>query len=112
MVEARVAAKNGDLARAVSVLDKCYKSLSETTSAQADDILCVALCVELKEMAYVLSGLSPHSWQRTTARGDSTDSTSLVQAYQTPSRYGNSISDYVVREPIISSKTSTSSVIF
>lgn len=50
MVEARVAAKIGDLARVVSVLDKCYKSLSETTSAQADDILCVALCVELKEM--------------------------------------------------------------
>ncbi|KAG8655220.1 E3 ubiquitin-protein ligase WAV3 isoform X2 [Manihot esculenta] len=99
MAEARVAAENGDLARAVSVLDRCYKSLSETASAQAGDRLCVALCAELKEMqermanrqvyetsgrAYVLSGLSSHSWQRATARGDSTDSTSLVQAYQTP----------------------------
>ena len=65
-----------------------------------DSGLCVALSAELKEMqermanqrvyeqsgrAYVLSGLSSHSWQRATARGDSTDSTSLVQAYQTPS---------------------------
>ncbi|XP_021650025.2 E3 ubiquitin-protein ligase WAV3 isoform X2 [Hevea brasiliensis] len=100
MAEARVAAENGDLARAVSVLESCYKSLSETASAQTGDRLCVALCAELKEMqermanrqvyetsgrAYVLSGLSSHSWQRATARGDSTDSTSLVQAYQTPS---------------------------
>ncbi|KDP44028.1 hypothetical protein JCGZ_05495 [Jatropha curcas] len=100
MSEARVAAENGDLARAVSVLDSCYKSLSETPSAQAGDRLCVALCAELKEMqermasrqvyessgrAYVLSGLSSHSWQRATARGDSTNSTSLLQAYQTPS---------------------------
>lgn len=100
MAEARTAAENGELARAVSVLDICYKSLSETVSAQAGDRLCVALCAELKEMqermanrqvyetsgrAYVLSGLSSHSWQRATARGDSTDSTSLVQAYQTPS---------------------------
>ncbi|XP_048233951.1 E3 ubiquitin-protein ligase WAV3 isoform X2 [Ricinus communis] len=100
MAEARAAAENGDLARAVSVLESCYKSLSETASAQAGDRLCVAICAELKEMqermanrqvyeasgrAYVLSGLSSHSWQRATARGDSTDSTSLVQAYQTPS---------------------------
>lgn len=100
MSEARVAAENGDLACAVSVLESCYKSLSETASAQAGDRLCVALCAELKEMqermanrqvyeasgrAYVLSGLSSHSWQRATARGDSTESTSLVQSYQTPS---------------------------
>lgn len=100
MAEARVAAENGNLACAVSVLEKCCKALSETASAQAGDRLCIALCAELKEMqermanrrvyeesgrAYVLSGLSSHSWQRATARGDSTDSTSLVQAYQTPS---------------------------
>ncbi|KAG8644610.1 E3 ubiquitin-protein ligase WAV3 isoform X2 [Manihot esculenta] len=100
MAEARVAAENGDLIRAVSILESCYKSLSESASAQAGDRLCVALCAELKEMqermanrqayetsgrAYVLSGLSSHSWQRATARGDSTDSASLVQAYQTPS---------------------------
>ncbi|GFS30891.1 zinc finger (C3HC4-type RING finger) family protein [Actinidia rufa] len=59
--EARVTAEQGDLAGVVSVLEG----------------------VVLK--AYVLSGLSSHSWQRATARGDSTDSTSLVQSYQTPS---------------------------
>ncbi|XP_016489603.2 E3 ubiquitin-protein ligase WAV3 isoform X1 [Nicotiana tabacum] len=100
MAEARAAAENGDLAAAVSVLEHCRKQLSETASAQARDKLCLALDAELKEMqermanrrvyetsgrAYVLSGLSSHSWQRATARGDSTDSTSLIQAYQTPS---------------------------
>lgn len=100
MAEARVAAESGDLARAVSVLENCSKALSESASARAGDRLCTALYSELKEMqermanrhvyessgrAYVLSGLSSHSWQRATARGDSTDSTSLVQAYQTPS---------------------------
>ncbi|KAJ8751307.1 hypothetical protein K2173_016489 [Erythroxylum novogranatense] len=100
MAEARVAAENGDLSRAVSVLDVCFRALSETATAKAGDRLCAALCAELKEMqermsdrqvyetsgrAYVLSGLSSHSWQRATARGDSTDSASLVQAYQTSS---------------------------
>nr|KYP68550.1 hypothetical protein KK1_022181 [Cajanus cajan] len=100
MSEARVAAERGDLSTAVSVLDTCHKALSETVSAQAGDRLCVSLSAELKEMqermanqriyeqsgrAYVLSGLSSHSWQRATARGDSTDSSSLVQSYQTPS---------------------------
>ncbi|KAH7561059.1 hypothetical protein ACOSP7_016386 [Xanthoceras sorbifolium] len=100
MAEARAAAEHGDLANAVSVLESCRRALSETVSARARDRLCVALGAELKEMqermanrrvyessgrAYVLSGLSSHSWQRATARGDSTDSTSLVQAYQTPS---------------------------
>ncbi|PHU03881.1 hypothetical protein BC332_29132 [Capsicum chinense] len=100
MAEARAAAENGDLGAAVSVLAHCRKKLSETVSAQAGDRLCLALDAELREMqermanrrvyetsgrAYVLSGLSSHSWQRATARGDSTDSTSLIQAYQTPS---------------------------
>ncbi|KAG8387654.1 hypothetical protein BUALT_Bualt02G0043800 [Buddleja alternifolia] len=100
MAEARAAAERADLASAVSVLEKCRRELSETMSARAGDRLCVSLDAELKEMqermanrrvyetsgrAYVLSGLSSHSWQRATARGDSTDSTSLVQAYQTPS---------------------------
>lgn len=99
MAEARAAAENGDLARAVSVLESCGKALSETASTRAGDRLCIALCAELKEMqdrmasrrvyetsgrAYILSGLSSHSWQRATARGDSTDSTNLMQAYQTP----------------------------
>ncbi|KAI4334378.1 hypothetical protein L6164_019078 [Bauhinia variegata] len=100
MAEARVAAERSDLGAAVSILENCHKALSETASAKAGDRLCVALSAELKEMqdrmanqrvyeqsgrAYVLSGLSSHSLQRATARGDSTDSTSLVQAYQTPS---------------------------
>lgn len=100
MAEARAAAERGDLSGAVSVLESCRRMLSETVSSQAGDRLCFALIAELKEMqermanrrvyeasgrAYVLSGLSSHSWQRATARGNSTDSGSLVQAYQTPS---------------------------
>ncbi|CDP07090.1 unnamed protein product [Coffea canephora] len=100
MAEARAAAEGGDLAAAVSVLEHCRKQLADSVSHKAGDRLCIALDAELREMqermadrqiyetsgrAYVLSGLSSHSWQRATARGDSTDSTSLVQAYQTPS---------------------------
>lgn len=100
MVQARTAAEGGDLAGGVAILENCRKVLSSTVSAKSHDRLCVALDAELKEMqermasrhvyeasgrAYVLSGLSSHSWQRATARGDSTDGSSLVQAYQTPS---------------------------
>lgn len=100
MVEARKAAEEGDLTRAVSTLESFRKVLSGTLSAKSGDRLCIALDAELKEMqermvsrhvyehsgrAYILSGLSSHSWQRATARGDSTDGSSLVQAYQTPS---------------------------
>lgn len=100
MLEAKAAAEQGDLTSAVSILENCRKQLSETVSARAGDRLCIALDAELKEMqermanrhtyetsgrAYVLSGLSSHSWQRATARGDSTDSWSVVGAYQTPS---------------------------
>ncbi|XP_057526837.1 E3 ubiquitin-protein ligase WAV3 [Amaranthus tricolor] len=96
MSEARSAAEHGDLSRAVSILETCRETLSKSVSAQ--DPLCVALINELKEMqdrmssrqvyeasgrAYVLSGLSSHSWQRATARGDTTSSTNLSQAYQT-----------------------------
>ncbi|XP_059628323.1 E3 ubiquitin-protein ligase WAV3 [Cornus florida] len=100
MAQARTAAEQGDLAGAVSTLECCRRVLSETVSAKSRDRLCVALDAELKEMqermasrhvyeasgrAYILSGLSSHSWQRATARGDSTDGSSLVQSYQTPS---------------------------
>ncbi|KAJ4822285.1 hypothetical protein Tsubulata_006390 [Turnera subulata] len=100
MAEARVAAENGDLNRAVSILENCCQALTESASAKAGDGLYMGLYAELKEMqermssrrtyeesgrAYVLSGLSSHSWQRATARGDSTDTTSLLRAYQTPS---------------------------
>ncbi|KAL5990601.1 hypothetical protein ACLOJK_011504 [Asimina triloba] len=100
MAEARAAAEGGDLAAAVSILERRRKELAESAAFRAGDQLCAALNAELKEMqermatrrvyeasgrAYVLSGLSSHSWQRATARGDSTDGTSLVQVYQTPS---------------------------
>lgn len=98
--EAKAAAERGDLAAAVSVLELCREKLAESVSWKARDRLCVSLDAELREIqermsnrqiyetsgrAYVLSGLSSHSWQRATARGDSTESTSLLQAYQTPS---------------------------
>ncbi|XP_052186557.1 E3 ubiquitin-protein ligase WAV3-like isoform X2 [Diospyros lotus] len=97
MAEARAAAERGDLAGAVSVLECCRKALSETISAQTGDQLCIALDAELKEMqermsnrrvyessgrAYVLSGLSSHSSQRATSRGNSAETTSF--SYQTP----------------------------
>ncbi|XAR59989.1 hypothetical protein NMG60_11033196 [Bertholletia excelsa] len=100
MAEARSAAERGDLAAASSILECCRNVLSESVSAQAGDQLYVALAAELKEMqermvnrqvyessgrAYVLSGLSSHSWQRATARGDSSDTTTIVHSYQTPS---------------------------
>ncbi|XP_039037420.1 E3 ubiquitin-protein ligase WAV3-like isoform X2 [Hibiscus syriacus] len=100
IAEARTAAEQGDLIGAVSILENCRRVSSDTVSAKSHDRLCVALDAELKEMeermasrhvyevsgrAYILSGLSSHLWQRATARGDSTDGSSLVQAYQTPS---------------------------
>ncbi|KAL6994756.1 hypothetical protein U1Q18_044636 [Sarracenia purpurea var. burkii] len=100
MARARSSAENGDLAGAVSILESCRRVLSDTVSAKSRDGLCIALDAELKEMqermasrhvyessgrAYILSGLSSHSWQRATARGDSMDGSSLVRAYQTPS---------------------------
>ncbi|CAA0815061.1 Zinc finger (C3HC4-type RING finger) family protein [Striga hermonthica] len=100
MSEARVAAERGELALAGSILENCRKMLSETVSARGGDRLCLALDAELREMgermasrqvyetsgrAYMLSGLSSHSWQRATARGDSTEGSGLVHAYQTPS---------------------------
>ncbi|KAD7479704.1 hypothetical protein R6Q59_008525 [Mikania micrantha] len=100
MAEARVAAERGNLAAATSVLEDCRKKLSESVSARGADRLCIGLIAELREMkermanrrvyessgrAYVLSGLSSHSWQRATARGDSTEMTSQIQSYQTQS---------------------------
>ncbi|KAK1396438.1 von Willebrand factor, type A protein [Heracleum sosnowskyi] len=100
MAEARAAAEQGDLAGAISILESCRNMLSQTVSAKAQDHLCIALDAELNEMqermasrhvyeasgrAYILSGLSSHSWQRATSRGDSIDSSSLVQSYQTRS---------------------------
>ncbi|KAK1266117.1 hypothetical protein QJS04_geneDACA015321 [Acorus gramineus] len=100
MAEARSAAERGDLSEAVLILEARRKALAESVAGMAGDRLCAALDAELREMqermasrqryeelgrAYVLAGLSSHSWQRATTRGDSTDSTSLVLSYQTPS---------------------------
>lgn len=100
MAEARTAAELGYLAGAVSILENYRRSLSLTISGKCQDPLCLGLDAELKEMqlrmatrhdyevsgrGYILSGLSSHSWQRATTRGDWTDSSSLAQAYQTPS---------------------------
>ncbi|KAI3839930.1 hypothetical protein MKW92_016094 [Papaver armeniacum] len=99
MSESRDAAERGDLSGAWSILDSCQKELSETTSARAGNQLCAALDSELKEIrsrmqnmqiyessgrAYVLSGMSSHSGQRATTRGDS-DSSGFVHVYQTKS---------------------------
>lgn len=96
--EARVLAECGDLTEAVSVLETCRGILTESVSGRAGDPLCVTLCAELKETqermasrqvyeasgrAYVLAGLSSHSWQRATTRGDMSDSTTT--SYQTQS---------------------------
>ncbi|KAF7086746.1 hypothetical protein CFC21_090005 [Triticum aestivum] len=100
MAAARFSAERGELAHAVSLLEDCRRMIMGSASGQSGDRLCQSLDAELKEMqermasrqryeasgrAYVLSGLSSHSWQRATARGDSTDSESLIQAYQTTS---------------------------
>ncbi|KAL6652416.1 hypothetical protein ACP70R_011341 [Stipagrostis hirtigluma subsp. patula] len=97
---AHAAAERGALSEAVTILEDCRRVLSESVARQSGDRLCMALDAELREMqerlasrqlyeasgrAYMLSGLSSHSWQRATARGDSTDSTTLVHSYQTPS---------------------------
>ena len=100
MAAARFSAERGELTHAVSLLEDCRRMIMASASGKSGDRLCQSLDAELKEMqermasrqryeasgrAYVLSGLSSHSWQRATARGDSTDSESLVQAYQTTS---------------------------
>ncbi|XP_026447737.1 E3 ubiquitin-protein ligase WAV3-like [Papaver somniferum] len=101
MSESRDAAERGDLSGAWSILESCQKELTETTSARAGNQLCAALDSELKEIrsrmqnmqidessgrAYVLSGMSSHSGQRATTRGDtSSDSSGFVHVYQTKS---------------------------
>ncbi|KAF8117403.1 hypothetical protein N665_0011s0119 [Sinapis alba] len=101
MAQARSLAEDGAFEVAVKVIENFRLVLAETVAGKSHDRFCVALDMELKEMqdrmrsshvyealgrAYVLSGLSSHSWQRATARGNSSrDGSSFVQAYQTPS---------------------------
>ncbi|KAI0493463.1 hypothetical protein KFK09_023580 [Dendrobium nobile] len=99
MAEARMAAERGALSEAVSILEAQRSILSMSAARQSGDRLCVSLDAELREMqermesrqryeesgrAYMLSGLSSHSWQRATTRGTSTDSSGLTHSYQTP----------------------------
>nr|AAO22679.1 unknown protein [Arabidopsis thaliana] len=98
MSEARVLADGGDLSGAVGILRNRERELSETPSAQSSDRLCQSLSSELSALqermtsrrmyrtsgrAYAFSSMSSHSAQRATARGDSTQGFSPVQAYQT-----------------------------
>ncbi|XP_015692358.1 E3 ubiquitin-protein ligase WAV3-like [Oryza brachyantha] len=96
----RAAAERGALSEAVAILEGCRRTLSRSFASQSGDRLSLSLDAELREMqermanrqlyessgrAYMLSGLSSHSWQRATTRGDSTDSSTIVYSYQTPS---------------------------
>eukprot|EP01018_Ginkgo_biloba_P031343 Gb_07921 [translate_table: standard] len=99
IAEARALADRGDLPGAQLVLGIRRTALQASPAAHAGDPLCSSLEAELKQIqermasrqlyetsgrAYALSGLSSHSWQRATTRGDSSDSISLVYGYQTP----------------------------
>jgi hypothetical protein len=99
MAAAQAAAEDGDYTRAASILG-ARRLLLESCASLSWDQQTQALVAELREMqervlnpqlyegsgrAYILSGLSSHSWQRATARGDSTELTGLVHRYQTPS---------------------------
>ncbi|KAI3957894.1 hypothetical protein MKW92_000435 [Papaver armeniacum] len=96
MSNSRAAAERGDLLTACSIIDDCRMQISETASMHAGDKFSVDLELELQELrsrmgsrqtyestgrGYLLSGLSSHSSQKATTRGDSTVSSS----YQTPS---------------------------
>ncbi|MCL7026865.1 hypothetical protein MKW94_018391 [Papaver nudicaule] len=93
------AADKGDLPNARAIIDRCRMWISESVSMRAGDKLSVALDAELQEVwsrmgskkiyestgrGYILSGMSSHSMQKATARGDSTETSSPVHAYQTP----------------------------
>ncbi|XP_062209842.1 E3 ubiquitin-protein ligase WAV3-like [Phragmites australis] len=99
MSAARAAAEGGAFSQAVSILEGRRRIL-ESQAAQSSDTQFLALITELREMqervesrqryeesgrAFMLAGLSSHSWQRATARGDSTELTTQIHTYQTPS---------------------------
>ncbi|XP_073297423.1 E3 ubiquitin-protein ligase WAV3-like isoform X1 [Primulina huaijiensis] len=99
--EARAMADAGNFSGAQAVLSNRMSSLLSSASAQAGDSLCSWLQCELMEVrermanmdiynrtgrSYVLSGISSHSLQRATTRGDSGNLASL--GYETPSMVG------------------------
>ncbi|KAF7842485.1 E3 ubiquitin-protein ligase WAV3-like [Senna tora] len=86
IAEAQRLAERGDLQGAKALLEAKRAILLASASATAGDAICTWLDAELRETkermesrelyehtgrAYVLSGLSSHSWQRSTTRGDS-----------------------------------------
>lgn len=108
IANAQQMAEMGDLEHAQVVLSEQRTALLSSVSSQAGDELCIWLEAELREIgrrmtnmqlyeqtgrAYVLSGLSSHSWQRATTRGTSTRTTTLggprvtnsTVSYETPS---------------------------
>lgn len=93
ITEARVMAEAGNLEGAQALLAQARATLLLSASAQAGDCLCSRLEAELREIrermtslelyqqsgrAFVLSGLSSHSWQRATTRGDSMSQTFVM----------------------------------
>ncbi|KAL5977219.1 hypothetical protein ACLOJK_021562 [Asimina triloba] len=118
IAEAQALAENGELERAQSMLADRQSMILASASAQAGDVLCSQLEAELKEVrrrmasqevyeetgrAFVLSGLSSHSWQRAVTRGDSAIlepawSSSGLVGYETPL-----MADLVTRSQILSS---------
>ncbi|KAK4440304.1 E3 ubiquitin-protein ligase WAV3 [Sesamum alatum] len=92
IAKAQEMAESGNLEGAQTVLARRRTTLLSSASAQAGDSLCSWLEAELMEIrermenmamyehtgrAYVLSGLSSHSWQRATTRGYSANLTTI-----------------------------------
>ncbi|GJN30268.1 hypothetical protein PR202_gb18559 [Eleusine coracana subsp. coracana] len=99
MSAARAAAERGAFPEAVCILEGRRRIL-ESLAARSSDNQCLALIAELREMqerveshqryeesgrAFMLAGLSSHSCQRATTRGDSTEFSTQIHTYQTPS---------------------------
>ncbi|XP_038723147.1 E3 ubiquitin-protein ligase WAV3-like isoform X2 [Tripterygium wilfordii] len=108
IANAQAMAELRDLDGAQAVLAEQRSALSTSASAQAGDALCNWLEAELREIqermtsvqlyeqtgrAYALSGLSSHSWQRATTRGQTViisghggnSNTNTTTSYETPS---------------------------
>ncbi|MCL7042646.1 hypothetical protein MKW94_000484 [Papaver nudicaule] len=96
MSNSRAAAESGDLLRAWTIINGCRMQISETASVNAGDKFSADLDLELQELqsrmgsmkvyestgrGYLLSGMSSHSRQMATTRGDSTER----RVYQTSS---------------------------
>ncbi|XP_044509191.1 E3 ubiquitin-protein ligase WAV3-like [Mangifera indica] len=106
IADAQRMAEMGQLEGAQALLTERRSILLASASAQAGDGLCNWLETELREIrermanmelyertgrAYILSGLSSHSWQRATTRGDNTRTFSMssgrgdeTTSYETP----------------------------